>query len=214
VDFNYSLKAADHTYVMKAVIDRPLNVIHYLTTPKGAAPTPEQVLEAALKVRAFDERTKSILREVADLHPKLKAVEAQIPPSTLTALNGIIDKMKGESVDKVLAMLAKERAQDSDLAPTIEATEQILRDGAATIYSPDYAPAEYLNDPNTDASSAAVGIVAADGAGAVVGGAGGAILGATAGGVGALPGAAIGAAGGAVLASASGAITAALLEAI
>ena len=53
---------ADHTTVVRAVLEHPLHVIKHLDVGRGQVPTTLQVLDAALQVRSFDAEVKRLLQ--------------------------------------------------------------------------------------------------------------------------------------------------------
>lgn len=187
-----SLTIEDHTFLVQAVLDRPLHVMRYLELPKREVPTPEQVLDAALKVRSFDAETKSRLRRVRDLFPVVEAGKAQLPRTFLDEMERLSAEVTGKPVGEKLSIIARAReaqANDYLLATGLEIGEQILRDGADSIYAADFPAAELLENPTFDTVE---DIAAID----VITGSIGAGVGALAGGVGAVPAGAVAAGAG------------------
>lgn len=191
-----SFTPAEHTLVMKAIYDRPLNVVHHLETPKGVAPTAEQALDAALAVRAFSPEVKDVLARLREQLPAIEARRAQASPETVAAAEAMIEQIMDTGFAEGLTMLAQAREQHPELADNLAWVEEMYRDGADTIYSPDYAPAEYLQGVTlsdrtceamgivaANATTALIGVTLADGLGAVIAGPGGALLASTTGAV-------------------------------
>jgi hypothetical protein len=190
-----SLTIRDHTLLVQAVLDRPLHVMQYLELPKGEAPSPQQVLDAALKVRSFDAETNSRLRRVHELFPVVEAGKAQLPEAFLYEMERLSAEITGKPVDEKLSIIARAReAQvDDDLLTTgLDVGEQILRDGAESIYGAEFPAAELLENAAFDTTLQ--DIAAID----VITGSIGAGVGALVGGIGAIPGGAVAAGAGSI----------------
>lgn len=181
---------ADHTLLVQAVLERPLHVIHYLAWVPGSPPTDVQVLDAALKVRSFDDATKTRLRVVRELLPGIEQAKEDLPREFLDAIDQLQDQITERPLEEKLSILAKARegrADDDLLTIAADAAQKILRDGAKTIYAPDFPPLELLESKQRFGVQ---DVAAVDVIGGSIGAAGGFAVGGPAG---AAAGAAVGA---------------------
>ena len=79
------LSVRDHTIIMKAIMDHPMQVVRYLPqkykVSPGARPSGTEVLEATLKVEQIDEYVKERIRAVLEVLPKIEDNQAALPES-------------------------------------------------------------------------------------------------------------------------------------
>jgi hypothetical protein len=183
-----SLEVADHTALVQAVIDRPLHVLRYLNLVEGVPPTPAEVLEAASKVTSFDSKTRTRIKLVRDVYPILEAGSAQLPQPSLRAVERLQAALIGKPIEQKIVVIAQMRQEcDSDggLAAALGYAEEILLDGAETIYAPENPIYELLDGSEF---STIGDLAATDAVGAAGGGLAGFLLSG-----GTIPGAMIGA---------------------
>ena len=204
----------DHTIIMKAIMEHPLQVIRYLPnrykSKTGGRPSGGEVLQAALRVDQIDDYTKGRIRAVLELLPEIEARQASLPESLKQAVDDLRQQLANKSVAEKRSLLRdsglRRRYRDDGLADGMEFAAQLLEDGRDSIYSPDHGFYKMLQ--GTRGSSAAragvVGDIAdADG----IGGAAGAVVGSFFAVVGAGLGAVVGGAG-----ASSGAAASELLD--
>ena len=191
----------DHTTIMKAIMENPLQVIRKLPdqykSKTARRPSGTEVLQAALQVEEIDNLAKARIRAVLDLLPQIEEGQAELPQSTKKALEGLRQKLANKSLDEKRRVFRdpglRKSHRDDGLAEAMEVAAQILEDGQDSIYAPDHSFYRLLR--HGQGSSSARGSLSdladVDGVGATAGGA----VGAVAGGVGAGPGAVAGGAG-------------------
>ncbi len=173
-----TITAADHTKAMQAVMQFPLHIVRNLATPKGRLPSDEEVIEAALQVRAFDPEVHEIFQRIYDLLPSIAAAKANATPETLATVEQFELDIQNKTLDEVITVVQDTRAKAPELAENLTFVEQMYKHGADTIYSPTYPPAEFLY-PRTatfDATSFLLGVGLADGLGGAIAGSGGAAV--------------------------------------
>jgi hypothetical protein len=139
--------AADHTKLMKAVLQRPLHVIRYLNTPSGQSPTTLEVIDAALEVRSFDADTKARLRDARASYLRFQEERAKDSAAFTQHLEGVHAALDGKSISDMIAALDDLLAQehlDHRSTAGLEFAKAILMDGADSIYSPDFSVYELL----------------------------------------------------------------------
>ncbi|MCW2780674.1 MAG: hypothetical protein JWR35_1123 [Marmoricola sp.] len=139
--------AADHTKLVKAVLDRPLHVIKYLDVPSGHAPTNLEVVDAALQVKSFDDETKARLRAARAGYLRFEEERAGRSASFTAHLERVHAALEGKSITEMIAavdtLLAQEHLDDH-AAAGLQLAKAILIDGADSIYAPDYPVYELL----------------------------------------------------------------------
>jgi hypothetical protein len=139
--------AADHTKLVRAVLEHPLHVIKYLNVPSGQSPTPLEVIEAALKVRSFDAGTKARLQDARAGYLQLEEDRAKYSASFTQHLERVHAALDGKSIADMISaldyLLAQEHLDDRSTAG-LEFAKAILVDGADSIYSPDFSVGELL----------------------------------------------------------------------
>ncbi|MBE1551834.1 hypothetical protein GGC64_005921 [Mycobacterium sp. OAS707] len=177
------ITAAEHTKVMQAFMQYPLHVVHYLATPKGQAPTEREVLEAALQVRAFDDEVRDVVQRALDMLPAITAQKDNVSGEVREALDQLEEDIQNKSLDDVIKVVQATRARVPQLADNLAFVEEMYQDGADTIYSPLYPPAEFLYPRHFafDATSFLLGVGLADGLGGAIAGGGGALVASTTG---------------------------------
>lgn len=197
------LTARDHTLIVNAVMEHPLQVLHYLPeTSATDRPSDQEVLQAALQVAAIDDDVKGRIRVLLEVLPRFEEARAAVPGSLERAINSLQRELTGKTLDEKLAVLAddafrKRHGKVAGLAEGMDRAAEILEDGRDSIYSPSHSFYELLADrPRSAKFALANGLISGmsdhDGVGACLGGAVGAIAGA---GIGAGPGAVAGGAG-------------------
>lgn len=191
------LNVRDHTLIVKAVMEHPLEVIRYLPNRyklKTGRPPGKEVLQAALLVNRIDEYVKDRIRAVLEVLPKIEEAQAAAPESFRVALDDIHQQLTNQSIEKQRSILRdpslRVRYRDSGFAAGMEVAAQMLEDGDDSIYSIDFSFYDLLQDGQgaSIARDALSDIGSADTVGATAGGA----IGAVAAGVGAGPGAVAG----------------------
>jgi len=148
--------AADHTKLVRAVLDRPLHVIKYLNVPRGQSPSTLDVADAALKVRAFDPATKARLQAARAGYLRLEAERAQFSASFNEHLERVHAALADKSIAEMIAALDHLRAQeglDDRSKGGLELARAILVDGADSIYSPDFSVYELLDTATHEAAA-------------------------------------------------------------
>jgi hypothetical protein len=168
---------------MQAFMQYPLHVVHYLTTPKGQAPTEREVLEAALQVRAFDDEVRDVLQRALDMLPEITAAKDNASDDVLAALAQLDKDLQNKSLEDVIKVVQDTRARVPQLADNLAFVEEMYKAGADTIYSPFYPPAEFLYPRHFafDATSFLLGVGLVDGLGGAIAGSGGALVASTSG---------------------------------
>jgi hypothetical protein len=157
-DYAASFTAADHTRIVRAVLEHPLHVIKQLHIRPGQAPTAVEVLDAALQVRSFDADLKLLLTSAraACVQVTDALARADRPPDLEIA--GFRAALEAGPVTEMISRLdALGREHDLDEASSrvIGQAREILIDGAGTIYAPTYPPNELLESADSPASGVA-----------------------------------------------------------
>jgi hypothetical protein len=195
-----SLTISDHTLLVQVVLGGAIHVIKHLSTPRGSSPSTEEIFDAALQVRVFDEATKTRLQLVREQLPALEAGKEKLPAEFLTAMSKLQAEITGKPLEEKISIIAAtpvvERSDDL-FATGLSAAEQILRDGATTIYAPDFPPNELFESSEFGwkqemASIDAIGGAIGGGVGLLAGGPAGIPAGAATGAAGASIGYGIG----------------------
>lgn len=141
--------AADHTKLMRAVLERPLHVIKYLNVPRGQSPTNLQVIDAALQVKSFDAATKARLQEARAAGLRFEEEQAKDSASFTERRDRVQAALEGKSIPEMIAavdyLLAQEQLDDRSVRG-LEVAKEILVDGADSIYSPDFPAWELLDE--------------------------------------------------------------------
>jgi hypothetical protein len=186
------LTVEDHTLIVRAVMERPFEVIQYMNKKdRTANPSPTAVLEAALQVDQIDSYTKDRISIALDILPRLDEARENAPADLQRSLDEFQGRLARGSIDEQIDMLRslKTDYRDHDgLTQGVEFAAQMLEDGRSSIYSPDFPFYRMLREGKRGrATRAAVDdIKNADTIGAAIGGG----IGVFVGGVGAGPGAA------------------------
>lgn len=200
----------DHTVIMRAIIDHPMQVLRYLPdhykTKNGPRPSGREVLQAALQVNQIDNYTKARMRMVLDILPQIEERQAALPEALKQSLDSLRQQLNTKTVAEQRRALRDEgvrsrHREHAGVAEGMEVAAQILEDGEGSIYSPDHSFYKLLGegqglsrtarDPISDVGSwDTIGATAGGAAGAAIGGVG-AGPGAIAGGVGGSIGAAL-----------------------
>lgn len=195
----------DHTIIMKAIMDHPLQVVRYLPegykTKDGGRPTGTEALQAALRVEQISEYVKDKIRKVLAIMPKIEQAQADLPESTKRAVDALRQQLSNKTLEEKRSVFRdagfrRRYREVPGLNEGMEIAAQILEDGQDSIYSSDHSFYRLLQEGRGSSSSTAReltggDIADADGIGAAAGGA----VGSIAGGVGAGPGAVAGGAG-------------------
>jgi hypothetical protein len=138
--------AADHTKLVRAVLEHPLHVIKYLNVPNGQSPTPLQVVDAALKVRSFDAATKARLQDARASYVLFEEEQAKDSAAFTEHRERVRAALEGKSIAEMIAAIDYLLAQGLDDRWTagLEFAKAILVDGAESIYSPDFSAYELM----------------------------------------------------------------------
>jgi hypothetical protein len=162
--------AADHTKLVRAVLEHPLHVIKYLDVPRGQSPTTLQVIDAALQVRSFDSGTKARLQESRAAYLRFEEEQAQDSASFTERRDRVHAALEGKSIPEMIAAvddLLKQEHLDDRSARGLELAKEILVDGADSIYSPDFSAWELLEGaPSASGRIRSLGAAAAHRTGA------------------------------------------------
>jgi hypothetical protein len=180
--------ASDHTALVKAVLEHPLHVIKYLNVPSGQSPSTLEVMDAALKVKSFDEATKERLKAAREGYVRLEAERAQDPTSFnkwRETVGAALDQPSIRDMIAAIGQLLEQKDLDNQSVASLEFAKAILVDGADSIYSPDHPAYELMEtatftgahqvaqvdvefSPGTGSASAAAAGAASAGAAIVV----------------------------------------------
>ena len=194
------LVVEDHTTIMKAIMEHPLQVIRALPTQfkskTPARPSGREVLQAALQVTQIDNYVKARIRAVLDVLPQIEDGQAALPQAAKKAVDDLRKQLANKSVGDQCRLLRdtglRSRYRDhGGVSEGMEVAARMLEDGEDSIYSPDHSFYKLLEagqESRTTARDAISDIGSFDTIGATAGGA----IGSAAGGVGAGPGAVAG----------------------
>jgi hypothetical protein len=180
----------DHTIIIEAIIHNASEIAALL--PQNQVSSGIEVLEAAYRVPNIDAYTKSRIRLVLDILPRVERAQEQAPEETRQALSDILDRLDAYGtvtgkIEALQSMVDSGQYEAHEGIPQgLVAGIKILRDGERTIY----APRSLFNLKR---------MIHQDLAGAIGGAIGGAI-------VGGLPGAGVGALAGSAGASGADAV--------
>lgn len=196
------LTIQDHTAIVRAIMERPFHVIRYMDeSTRTPNPSPRDVLEAALQVEQFDNYTKDRIRIVLDILPRIEEAQKSAQPTLKRAAESLRKQLEGMPLPEQARMLRDLKAKYKEhegLPEGMEFAAQMLEDGQASIYSPDFGFYQMLKEGGRGTTAVARDAVDtvkdADAIGAALGGGAGLIVA----GVGAGPGAAAGGAGASV----------------
>jgi hypothetical protein len=195
------LVVEDHTIIMKAIMEHPLQVIRYLPdqykSKTGPRPSGKEVLQAALQVDQIDNYVKARIRAVLDLLPQIEEGQAALPQSLKQSMDDLRQQLANKTVGEQRRLLRdaglRSRYREyGGVAEGMEVAARIMEDGQDSIYSPDHSFYKLLQEGQGSSRAAArdalSDIGSMDTIGATVGGATGSL----GGGIGAAPGAVIG----------------------
>jgi hypothetical protein len=180
--------AADHTKLVKAVLEHPLHVIKYLNVPSGQSPSTLEVIDAALKVKSFDAATKARLKAAREGYRRLEAERAQDPTfftEWVEMVRAALDQPSIAGMIAAIDRLLLQKGLDNRSIAGLEFAKAILVDGADSIYSSDFSAYELMEtvtftgaqqvaqvdvefSPGTGAASAAAAGAASAGAAVAV----------------------------------------------
>jgi hypothetical protein len=201
------LSIRDHTTVVRAVMEHPLQVLQHLDRSQWSDnPPPEAVLRAALQVDQIDSNVKERIRLMLDVLPQVEEARRSLSPEAQRSIDrleeNIRSRAQGQSIQAQVNSLRELRSSfrgDEGISEALEVAAQMVEDGQSSIYSPDFPFNRMIQDQISTARSAVDNIKDADVIGGSIGGAVGTfvpVLGTTAGaasmGGGASAGAAIG----------------------
>jgi regulator of RNase E activity RraB len=139
--------AADHTKLVRAVLEHPLHVIKYLNVPSGQSPSTLDVIDAALKVKSFDAVTKARLTAAREGYLQFEAERAQDPTFFTEWVGTVRSALDQPSMADMIAAVDHLLAQkdlDNRSKAGLEFAKAILVDGADSIYSPDFPAYELM----------------------------------------------------------------------
>src|SRR6266540_3801371 len=141
--------AADHTKLVRAVLERPLHVIKYLNVPRGQSPTTMQLIDAALQVKSFDSGTKARLQEARTACLRFEEEQARDSAAYTERGDRLQAALEGKSIPEMIAavddLLAQEQLDDRSRGG-LTLAKAILEDGADSIYSLDFPVWELVDD--------------------------------------------------------------------
>ena len=187
-----ALTPEDHTTVMRAIMEHPFEVIHYMDK-RDRTPNPSgvAVLEAARQVENIGPHVKTLIDMILELLKSLETTRSRAPAELQRSLDDLRGRLTGRPIDEQISMLrslrSSYRGQDG-IAEGMEVAARILEDGRSSIYSPDHSFYRMLQEGRTRSARAGAvsNIKDADALGAAFGGGVGVLVG----GIGAAPGAA------------------------
>ena len=196
----------DHTLIVRAVMEHPMQVLRYLPnmykSKTGGRPSGKEVLQAALQVEQIDDYVKDRIRAVLDLLPKIEEAQAAAPESLKQAVDSLRQQFTNKTVDEQRSLLRdtglRSRHREDGLADGIEVAARMLEDGLDSIYSPDFSFYKLLQEGQGSSRAAARDAISDIGSADTIGATAGGAIGLVAGGVGAGPGAVAGGAGASV----------------
>jgi len=174
----------DHTIIMEAIIQHASEIVALL--PQNQKSSGIQVLDAAYRVSAIDAYTKSRIRLVLDILPRVERAQQRAPEDTRQAIADILDQLEehgtvAANIEALQSMIDSGRYEIYEGLPQgLAAGIKILRDGERTIYAPRslFNLKRMLRQDLAGAIGGAIG-------GAIVGGPAGAGVGSVAGSAGA-----------------------------
>jgi hypothetical protein len=190
------LSPQDHTLIMRAIMAHPFEVIANLDDTRNTNPSGTEVLEAALQVGQIDPYSKSRMRAVLGVLPRIEEARSRAPAKVQRSLDELQEQLTGRSIQERARILrdSKSRYGSRDgMSEGMEMAARILEDGASSIYSPEHGFYRMLREGKRKARKdhEMADVADADGIGATAGGVAGSLIG----GVGAGPGAVAGGAG-------------------
>jgi hypothetical protein len=191
-----ALTPEDHTTVMRAIMDHPFEVLHYMDKKdRTSNASPVAVLEAARQVENIGPHAKTLIERILEILKALEGARSRAPEDYQRSLDDLRGRLTGLPIDDQISTLrslrSSYRGQDG-IAEGMEVAARMLEDGKSSIYSPDHPFYRMLQEGRTRAARKPIDdIKNADTLGAVAGGGVGVFVG----GVGAGPGAAAGGAG-------------------
>jgi hypothetical protein len=190
------LTPKDHTTIIRAIMDHPMEVIKYLgRKERDPKPSEREVLEAALQVEGIDDFVKDRIRRVLEILGLLEEARSRDSGGLDRSLDELRGQIAGRSIEEKVRVLRDRRTRtryrsQAGVEEGMEYAAQILDDGATSIYSENHPFYRMLREGKRRAAREEKGITAGDVAdvdsiGATIGGA----IGTVAAGVGAGPGA-------------------------
>lgn len=139
------LAARDHTEIIKAIMEQPLAVLHYLKGPVRERRKPNRIeaLEAAAQLPHLDAKLRTTLATVLQVSKELDGVS--LPPDASAAvakINAQIDKADG--IDELVRTLRsmeqdREYQKTEGLPAGLGFARQVIEDGRDSIYSPTFS---------------------------------------------------------------------------
>jgi hypothetical protein len=188
------LTVRDHTLIMSALMEHPLQVLRHLPdrykSRTSGRPSGKEVLHAAMQVNQINDYVKERIRAVLDLLPKIEERQAALPESLKQAVDGLRQQLSNKSVQEKGSLLrdvgVRNRHREDGLAEGMEIAAQILEHGQDSIYSPDHSFYKLLQEGQGSSRISLSDIADQDGIGAAAGAAIGSVapgIGTTAGGV-------------------------------
>jgi hypothetical protein len=202
------LVVEDHTIIMKAIMENPLQVIRYLpseykSSKTSRRPSGNEVLQAALEVNEIDSYVKARIRAVLDILPQIEEAQADLPQRLKQSVDDLQQRLANKTVEEQSRLL-----RDADLrsryrgqggvAEGMDVAARILEDGQDSIYSPEHSFYALLAEGQGLSRAAARDAISDIGTFDTIGATAGGAIGSAAGGVGAGPGAVAGGAGASV----------------
>ncbi len=188
----------DHTIIMRAIMEHPMQVIRYLPSQykskTGPRPSGKEVLQAALQVEQIDSYTKARMQAVLDILPQMEEGQAALPDSLKRSLESLRQQLTNKSVAEQRRTLRdvgfrSQHREHPGVAEGMEVAAQILADGQDSIYSPDHSFYKLLNEGQGSLRAAGRDVISDIGSFDTIGATAGGAIGSAAGGIGAAPGA-------------------------
>jgi hypothetical protein len=149
MEYEGSFTPHDHTLLIQALLSRPLHVFKYLDVSPGDTPTAKQLVDAALRVEAFDTATKRRLeaaKAAGEWFEETRAANGELFDGRQQRVRAALD---GRSVPEMIVALdglLDDSGLEDDSAAGIALARDILIDGAGTIYSPFDPSTEIIAD--------------------------------------------------------------------
>ncbi len=197
----------DHTIIMRAIMEHPIQVIRYLPSQykskTGPRPSGTEVLQAALQVNQIDSYTKARIRAVLDILPQIEEGHAALPQSVKESVDNLRQQLANKTLGEQRGMLRdaglrSRYREHRGITEGMEIAARFLEDGQDSIYSPDHSFYKLLGEGQGLSRAAARDVISDIGSFDTIGATAGGAIGSAAGGIGAAPGAVAAGAGASV----------------
>lgn len=141
------LTVQDHTRIMQAVMDYPVQVIRLLPAQYKSRtrhrPSGSDVLQAALQVDEIDDYVKDRIRAVLDILPAIEESQAGLPEYLKKEVDDLRQQLANRSIEDKKRVLRdpglRSKYRHNGLVEGMDLANQMLEDGQDSIYSPDHS---------------------------------------------------------------------------